>query len=294
MNHQSNHQPISEADIKNLEEQFINALRGITHSNPSFLLNMFQQINSIPAPQPRAVIPDRQPHTPQQTVVSEAVKNKLAEVNSNYAPLVLGRMSKKIYRPISGILSDRVKSYSVEKATKQLQQAERAGVNINELNMGVITGSISGITVVDFDVKSNMFKEFKSGELLFNLIQSMLAVHDQKTFTVKTPSGGYHMYFKYTPKLKTRVGTKYNKQIHAVDIRNDKGYVVGPGYELDNGKYEIIDNCEVIDMPNYVYDLLKFCAQSKFDYPEQSVASSDTLVTDPAVITILDQARPSQ
>lgn len=72
-----------------------------------------------------------------------------------------------------------------------------------EMNIGIVTGEISGITVVDID-KEDIPAGFSP------------------TWTVKT-SKGHHLYYQYDPEVKT--GTNSELQI---DIRSDGGYVVAP------------------------------------------------------------------
>jgi predicted P-loop ATPase len=94
-----------------------------------------------------------------------------------------------------------------------------------EANIGIITGSISGITVVDIDVKGDTVVPLETFP---------------PTFTVKTPSGGYHLYYQYDKDIKQTANTY--PQFPHVDIRNDGGYVVGAG--SDNGKgayYTVVD-----------------------------------------------------
>lgn len=94
-----------------------------------------------------------------------------------------------------------------------------------EANIGIITGAISGITVVDIDVKGDTVVPLETFP---------------PTFTVKTPSGGYHLYYVYDKDIKQTANTY--PQFPHVDIRNDGGYVVGAG--SDNGKgveYVIVD-----------------------------------------------------
>jgi putative DNA primase/helicase len=94
-----------------------------------------------------------------------------------------------------------------------------------EANIGIVTGAISGITVVDIDVKGDTVVPLDTFP---------------PTFTVKTPSGGYHLYYQYDKDIKQTANTY--PQFPHVDIRNDGGYVVGPG--SDNGKggtYTIVD-----------------------------------------------------
>jgi predicted P-loop ATPase len=86
-----------------------------------------------------------------------------------------------------------------------------------QANIGIITGKISGITVVDIDVKGDTVVPLETFP---------------ETYTVKTPSGGYHLYYEYDPTIKQTANTF--KKYPNVDIRNDGGYVVGPW--SDNGK----------------------------------------------------------
>lgn len=103
-------------------------------------------------------------------------------------------------------------------------------------NIGIITGRISGITVVDIDMKGG--KE---------LADKHLALFP-KTYTVKTPTGGYHLYYQYDKRIQQTANTF--PQYPFVDIRNDGGYVVAPpsfcDYIKDKvrtaGTYKVIEH----------------------------------------------------
>lgn len=92
----------------------------------------------------------------------------------------------------------------------------------NELNIGVRTGEISGITVVDVDLKDESIKEDK--------IYSLLKKSD--TLTQNSPHGK-HFFFKYDKDIKQTVNLG-NKHI---DIRNDKGQVVIYPSKINNLPY---------------------------------------------------------
>lgn len=106
-----------------------------------------------------------------------------------------------------------------------------------KINIGIITGKISGITVVDIDTKEE------------GNITPLEAFPE--TYTVRTPSGGYHLYYQYNSEIKQTANTF--PQFPHVDIRNDGGYVVAPPSEFPNGKYEIIKN-----MPFSVFPISLF------------------------------------
>ena len=75
-------------------------------------------------------------------------------------------------------------------------------------NVGVVTGAISGISVVDLDGPDG---EASAKDL--NL---------PRTYTVKTPKG-WHLYYKHHPLLHT--GAAF---LPGIDVRSDGGYVVAP------------------------------------------------------------------
>lgn len=99
-------------------------------------------------------------------------------------------------------------------------------------NIGIVTGKISGITVVDIDNKGDKVTPLESFP---------------ETFTVQTPSGGYHLYYRYNVDIKQTVNTF--PQFPFVDIRNDGGYVVASGSSLPNGGYKTIKDIPIIDFP---------------------------------------------
>lgn len=82
-------------------------------------------------------------------------------------------------------------------------------------NIGIATGQCSGITVIDIDPRHE-------GEKTWENVCANVDIPD--TYTVKTGSGGWHLYFKYCPDLKTMT----NAFGAGVDIRNDGGYVIAP------------------------------------------------------------------
>ena len=97
-----------------------------------------------------------------------------------------------------------------------------------EENFMILTGSINNITVIDLDVP-------KPKEEYINSIEwfekNICKISDINTLTTKTISGGYHIYFKYTPELKTT--TKLNGI--TLDILNDsKGVLEGKNYTIVN------------------------------------------------------------
>ena len=94
-----------------------------------------------------------------------------------------------------------------------------------EANIGLLTGRINGITVVDVE------KEGSTEGL-------------PPTTTVRTGGGGWHFYYKYAD-----IGNKTRIRPFT-DIRGDGGYVIVPPSVHESGKtYEWISNQELADFP---------------------------------------------
>lgn len=100
-------------------------------------------------------------------------------------------------------------------------------------NIGIVTGEISGITVVDVDVKSGGLETLKE-------------LHLPITWTVRTGGGGWHYYYKYCPEAQQTAGI-----YQGIDIRNIGGQVVAPPSIHQSGnKYEwVYKEDELVDFP---------------------------------------------
>jgi hypothetical protein len=117
---------------------------------------------------------------------------------------------------------------------------------LQQINCGVPCGKLNNITVVDLDFYKdgeedgniNLFnQEFGSDYNVFN------------TYTVRTGSGGWHLYFKFNPLIKQTADKDTN-----VDIRSTGGYVVAAGthFTTDTGEeraYTVENDCPIATMP---------------------------------------------
>lgn len=76
----------------------------------------------------------------------------------------------------------------------------------------------------------------------------------EDTFTVKTPSGGFHFYWK----VKKPLPKQYNGDSGlgpGFDTRNGgKGYVLAPGSEIDGKVYEVVNDAPLAEMPQALFD----------------------------------------
>ena len=140
---------------------------------------------------------------------------------------------------------------------KWKEQASREELEITELfkvshtGIAMATGELSGITVLDIDVKNglNGFETLKK-----------FGIELPTTVCVLTPTGGRQYYFKYNPHIKNKVSALCAKS--GVDVRNDGGLVVMPKSVHPNGGiYEFqedqgLGEIEIADLPAELVELL--------------------------------------
>ena len=115
-------------------------------------------------------------------------------------------------------------------------------------NIGIITGKVNNIIVVDIDVKDEGLEEW----------QLYVKQHgNPNTYTVKTPSGGLHYYFTYISADENdnylienylKNSTKFRGK--GIDIRSNGGYIVMPPSIINNVRYDVINDVEQIPMSN--------------------------------------------
>lgn len=99
-------------------------------------------------------------------------------------------------------------------------------------NIGIVTGEISNLTVIDIDIGP--------GKIGAESWADAIKDHGEPvTLMARTGSGGMHVFFRYNSALKTAT----NVLGKGVDCRNDGGYVVAPPSEhRSGGVYEWIDS----------------------------------------------------
>lgn len=244
--------PVNDADV------MIGRINDLIQS-----MNIEAQASSVPvtaAPTPTS----QQPAAPINWLDGNVLNDRLQALHreTGYYPIILQPHGKKPFNPRSGMLRmvpDQIMKFCEERA---IDFRKSNPDTYADCNLGVLTGKVSGITVIDFDLKSNLHHDAQSGMDLYKQIKLTMDFCGVKTYTVSTPSGGIHMYFKYDPRLPTRVCTKVNGKIYSVDVRNDAGYVVAVNQKLPNGVYCVVEDAPVAAMPDLVFELVKHSARS--------------------------------
>ena len=118
-------------------------------------------------------------------------------------------------------------------------------------NVGIVTGKISGITVLDVD-----------GSAGVDAMRSAGIQPPTPTTAVHSPNG-YHYWYKYSDVLKQGAGF-----LEHVDIRNDGGYVVAPPSIINGKSYRFGRKSELlewIDPPEVLWNRKK-AEQEAYDH----------------------------
>ena len=112
-------------------------------------------------------------------------------------------------------------------------------------NVGISTSHFAAdeaLVIVDVDVKAG-----KRGDL--SLLQlEMEGFELPATFTVSTPSGGQHLYYRTPKALRQGTDTLGN----GLDIRSLGGYVLGPGSVIDGRTYEVTNKIPPVPAPDWL------------------------------------------
>lgn len=91
-------------------------------------------------------------------------------------------------------------------------------------NIGIITGEISNLTIVDCDSKDLT-------------IESLKSQFGDSPVVVSTPRGGFHLYYSFNGE-----SCKTNYENQKIDIRSTGGYVIAPySFNIDkNDSYKLV------------------------------------------------------
>lgn len=121
-------------------------------------------------------------------------------------------------------------------------------------NYGVACGP-SNLVVIDLDVA----KEAEPGEPTEGLEVLRELAGERglpRTFTVGTPSGGRHLYFR-PPVDGSAPRNTVRRLGPLIDTRGAGGYVVAPGSRVDGVTYRILDDAPIAQLPEWIAALLR-------------------------------------
>ena len=127
-------------------------------------------------------------------------------------------------------------------ASKSVYLVKKWWTDNPDANIGIATGQVSGIVVVDLDVKNDA-KGMESYQTLSGMSPTLMA---------ETPSGGWHFYYAAAGPLRCRNGL-----LPGIDIKADGGYVVAPGSLIDGKPYEWLDpEAHSVTLPDTITTLM--------------------------------------
>lgn len=101
--------------------------------------------------------------------------------------------------------------------------------------VGVATGPESGVWVLDIDVKNGVDGFASLVQLESKRRAYGFADEITRTMTVSTPSGGAHVYFRWSEGVANSTGSS-NRLGPGLDVRGERGYVRAPGW----GGYTVV------------------------------------------------------
>ena len=115
-------------------------------------------------------------------------------------------------------------------ASTDLAQIKEWWARWPEANLGLPTGAVSGVVVVDVDVREHV----DGRESMRRALDARLV--GMPVFTVVSPSGGRHGYYPATPDVVQR---SWQAARAGVDFRGDGGYIVIPPSHTAAGSYRL-------------------------------------------------------
>lgn len=117
-----------------------------------------------------------------------------------------------------------------ERATGDVAQIDAWWQRWPDAQVGLPAGERNGISVLDVDSKNGKDGVASLSNLGFGDLSALSPVR------VRTPSGGWHLFFKYDKRLKNSASLIAD----GVDVRTERGFVVAPGSEKGGVAYEAI------------------------------------------------------
>jgi hypothetical protein len=143
--------------------------------------------------------------------------------------------------------------YACDWSGKKVSNFKKDITPCADYNTSIICGKINDITVVDLDSY-----KWKDKNHIFYKTFGKDFIKTFNTYTVKTASGGYHLYFKYVdlPNI--------NSKELEIDVKNDNGLIISPNSIINGNKYKVICKKAIKKMPEQLKQfLLTKCIKNK-------------------------------
>ncbi|MGB6164409.1 MAG: bifunctional DNA primase/polymerase [Pseudonocardiaceae bacterium] len=147
--------------------------------------------------------------------------------------------------------------------------------------IGIATGP-SGLVVIDLDTPKPdqptparwAALGITSGMGVIKALARARGVTIAPTYTVSTPSGGWHLYYTTPPGVALRnthdvIGWK-------VDTRAHGGYVIAPGSPVPPSGYELVDDRDPVEFPTWLHQVLTPIPPTDPSPPALPVATNPT------------------
>lgn len=139
-----------------------------------------------------------------------------------------------------------------------------------EANIGIITGKISNLTVLDID-------NYKDGSVDLSIFP--------RTFASKTGNGGVHLWYDYQEGISISAGAF--PQFPNLDIRGEGGFIVAPPSEtvywkdekMVGGKYEVIVNTPTVPFPASMFPKKKLTKKLTQTVGAQTGTRNDSIAS---------------
>lgn len=141
------------------------------------------------------------------------------------------------------------------RATCETDRVTRAWTR-KPYGIGIACGP-SGLLVVDLDVAKGTAA---SGQETLTQLEHDHGQALPATWTVGTPSGGRHLYYRQPPG--PRLGNTAGRVGPGIDTRGWGGYVAAPPTTTPSGDYWLVDDHPPVDLPSWFAQLLTPVARS--------------------------------
>lgn len=140
-----------------------------------------------------------------------------------------------------------------QRATTDPARIERCW-NAGPFNVGISTGP-AGLLVVDLDtLKPTDKKDTPDGAATLTALCERTGNALPTTRRIRTASGGQHLYF--TARDGAQLGNSAGLLGPKVDTRGWGGQVVAPGSIVPAGRYAVLDNAPVAELPSWLLTAL--------------------------------------